>query len=378
MAVESVPEAIDHEAPHQGPLLRFTTGSLAGIEFAVDGPEVVLGRSPECHVRLDAGVELLVSGRHARLVERDGWWWVEDLQSTNGTFVNGERVNIDRRIDPDDEVQLGPPDAEGSCSFAFVVLRGRRTTVLLEMLPEGSTGMGVTNVVARGGAPGGAGQQRRIECPWCGWSGGVAGAASREAPSAPDPCPSCGIPPPGFTGKQDERWLAPWGVGSGVELDRLVRSWMGSTPLAGRWGSDAVSQAGGVPALVFDVPGGSLLTRLRVRVARAIVSWMSSAVRRDLASRRAANASRLRLAAEAFVRANPSLLEAARRRVDPLTDPASSAGVFFEVLSDRLDEGCPWPATDSPEARDLLAALDESAVLRREMWVMRAAFDGPG
>ncbi len=121
-----------------------------------------------------------------------------------------------------------------------------------------------------------------------------------------------------------------------------------------------------------------MLTRLRVRVARAIVSWMSSAVRRDLASRRATNASRLRLAAEAFVRANPSLLEAARRRVDSMVDPSSSAGAFFDVLSDRLDEGRSWPAPDSPEARELFAALDESAVLRREMWVMRAAFDGPG
>src|SRR5262245_34471611 len=65
--------------------------------------EVVLGRSRECDVRLpDADT----SRRHAKIVCRGGRFVLYDLASTNGTFVNGERIE-QRELAPGDRLQIG-------------------------------------------------------------------------------------------------------------------------------------------------------------------------------------------------------------------------------------------------------------------------------
>jgi len=64
---------------------------------------VVLGRSRECEVRLpDADT----SRRHAKIVCSGGRFVLHDLGSTNGTFVNGERVG-ERELAPGDRLQVG-------------------------------------------------------------------------------------------------------------------------------------------------------------------------------------------------------------------------------------------------------------------------------
>lgn len=56
----------------------------SGQSFALKA-ETVIGRAPDCDVHLD---DSLVSGRHACLRRRDGRWFIEDLDSTNGTLLN--------------------------------------------------------------------------------------------------------------------------------------------------------------------------------------------------------------------------------------------------------------------------------------------------
>jgi pSer/pThr/pTyr-binding forkhead associated (FHA) protein len=51
--------------------------------------EATLGRLPECEITLN---DPSVSRRHARLFSEDGAWRIEDLGSTNGVKVNGQRV----------------------------------------------------------------------------------------------------------------------------------------------------------------------------------------------------------------------------------------------------------------------------------------------
>jgi pSer/pThr/pTyr-binding forkhead associated (FHA) protein len=70
--------------------LRFISGKYEGGEFPLeDGKDIVVGRSSELDMVL---VEEMVSRKHAKITVRRGNITIEDLGSTNGSFVNGERI----------------------------------------------------------------------------------------------------------------------------------------------------------------------------------------------------------------------------------------------------------------------------------------------
>src|SRR4051812_3002415 len=79
-------------------------GAGAGSHHPVDG-ELILGREQSTAnlVIPDAGV----SRRHARVLPHNGGVIVEDLGSSNGTYVNGERISGPVELGTGDEVQLG-------------------------------------------------------------------------------------------------------------------------------------------------------------------------------------------------------------------------------------------------------------------------------
>ncbi len=67
-------------------------------------PEIVLGRDPGCDIPL---MDDTVSTRHARLTFHHGQWWLEDMDSTNGTYLNGSQVTMPTVITSGDEVRCG-------------------------------------------------------------------------------------------------------------------------------------------------------------------------------------------------------------------------------------------------------------------------------
>lgn len=69
------------------------------------GGEVTLGRSAHCVVRL--ADDRFASAMHARVFERNGELWLEDLGSTNGTYLNDERLVAPTRIQRGDRVKVG-------------------------------------------------------------------------------------------------------------------------------------------------------------------------------------------------------------------------------------------------------------------------------
>lgn len=71
-------------------------------EFVV--PELVVGRDKSCDLMLD---EKTVSAEHARLSYHHGNWWVEDLHSRNGTFLNLELLAAQAVLTSGDELQVG-------------------------------------------------------------------------------------------------------------------------------------------------------------------------------------------------------------------------------------------------------------------------------
>jgi pSer/pThr/pTyr-binding forkhead associated (FHA) protein len=69
------------------------------------GDEVTVGRSPGCAVPLDD--DTFASSIHARVFRRSGELWLEDLGSTNGTWVNDERLDNPVRLRRGDRVKVG-------------------------------------------------------------------------------------------------------------------------------------------------------------------------------------------------------------------------------------------------------------------------------
>jgi hypothetical protein len=77
---------------------------VLALEWDHDDGELVVGRDPDvCDVVVDHPT---VSRRHARLHHRDGTWVLQDLESTNGTTINGKRVER-CRVEPGDRIALG-------------------------------------------------------------------------------------------------------------------------------------------------------------------------------------------------------------------------------------------------------------------------------
>jgi len=67
-------------------------------------PEVIIGRDPACECKVD---DETVSIRHARLSFHHNQWWLEDLNSTNGTTLNQGKLNMPTVVMSDDEFRCG-------------------------------------------------------------------------------------------------------------------------------------------------------------------------------------------------------------------------------------------------------------------------------
>jgi diguanylate cyclase (GGDEF)-like protein len=77
-------------AAAQHPMLVVLHGPLLGKTFAVDQPQVTIGRSSDCDIQIE---DDNVSRKHAQIGCQDGLVWLKDLGSTNGSYVNSKRVS---------------------------------------------------------------------------------------------------------------------------------------------------------------------------------------------------------------------------------------------------------------------------------------------
>ncbi len=80
-----------------------TPSLLRGQTFVIQGVASI-GRSPTCAVKIE---DPFVSAEHAVISLRDGHLWIEDLGSTNGTFVNRRQIAGPTPLQPGDVVQVG-------------------------------------------------------------------------------------------------------------------------------------------------------------------------------------------------------------------------------------------------------------------------------
>jgi hypothetical protein len=86
-----------------GRLVVLEPAELAGREFPL-GDELTVGRAAGCQVTLD---DTYASQIHARIFRREGNFMVEDLGSTNGTYLNRHRVSGPMVMQTGDRLQIG-------------------------------------------------------------------------------------------------------------------------------------------------------------------------------------------------------------------------------------------------------------------------------
>lgn len=67
-------------------------------------PVTVIGRHPRATIVIDS---TYVSSEHLQLNWENDRWWVTDLRSTNGTFVNGSQIRVPTGLRPGDVIELG-------------------------------------------------------------------------------------------------------------------------------------------------------------------------------------------------------------------------------------------------------------------------------
>jgi hypothetical protein len=100
---------VAHRAPKL--LVERAPGHEPGMIYDLDG-DIVLGRGDRAEIRLE---DPFASSRHARVYEQGNIVVIEDLGSTNGTYLNEELLETPRPLHPGDRVRIG--DSE----FAFAV-----------------------------------------------------------------------------------------------------------------------------------------------------------------------------------------------------------------------------------------------------------------
>ena len=100
--------------------LKILQGSNTGKELKIPSPKCVIGRGDDCHLRPQSDA---ISRRHCVIITTENEVVVRDLNSRNGTFVNGDRVAEEAVLLHGDNLRVGPLEFE----------------MIIEQLPGGKT-----------------------------------------------------------------------------------------------------------------------------------------------------------------------------------------------------------------------------------------------
>jgi hypothetical protein len=88
----------------RAPTLTCLTGRDAGNVIPLAFDQLVLGRADDCTLQIR---DRAVSRRHARIVQHEGRFWVDDLRGANGTYINGRKVLRKTALQPGDVLEVG-------------------------------------------------------------------------------------------------------------------------------------------------------------------------------------------------------------------------------------------------------------------------------
>jgi pSer/pThr/pTyr-binding forkhead associated (FHA) protein len=90
-------------------ILAISEGANAGVSVPLGDAPILLGRGADATIRLD---DDYVSTRHAQFVPHGDDWYVEDLGSTNGTYIGSQRITTPMVVSIGVQVRIGKTIAE--------------------------------------------------------------------------------------------------------------------------------------------------------------------------------------------------------------------------------------------------------------------------
>ncbi len=107
---------MDGDKPKARGVLVICDGGFEGMEYELTSDEVLIGRNPNTTITL---LDENISREHAIVLldEETGTYTIEDLQSSNGTKVNGKRIRS-AKLANSDEIEIG------STRFRFLIKAG--------------------------------------------------------------------------------------------------------------------------------------------------------------------------------------------------------------------------------------------------------------
>ena len=106
------------QAPTQAPApprpawIVVEAGEEAGQKRSLE-PITAMGRAPDNTLVMH---DAFASAHHLLLIWREGQWWIEDLDSHNGTYLNGERLRRPMPLAAGDEIRVGETKLRFECS----------------------------------------------------------------------------------------------------------------------------------------------------------------------------------------------------------------------------------------------------------------------
>jgi hypothetical protein len=103
-STSSVAADTSKQAEQKATKLVVTEGDKAGVEIALSGRQLTIGRAGDSDLIVD---DEYASTHHAKLVFINGDWLIQDLDSTNGTFLDGQKVGTPMTVSMNTQVRVG-------------------------------------------------------------------------------------------------------------------------------------------------------------------------------------------------------------------------------------------------------------------------------
>lgn len=108
--------------------LKIKSGTLGGKSFELGEGTLTIGRSENCKVRFDPFSEKIASKNHAFIERKLDGYYLTDYNSTNGTFVNGQKITT-TKLNSGDTVHFGKNGAEGEIFISEVQNQSQQPTL---------------------------------------------------------------------------------------------------------------------------------------------------------------------------------------------------------------------------------------------------------